>query len=68
MCPVLAIDVYEHAYVRDFGATPDGRKQYVEAFFRNLNWEHVNRQLAQAEGAREGAEAAGAREPAIAGS
>jgi Fe-Mn family superoxide dismutase len=68
MCPVLAIDVYEHAYVRDFGATPDGRKQYVEAFFRNLNWDHVNRQLAQAEGAREGAEAAGAREPAVAGS
>jgi Fe-Mn family superoxide dismutase len=35
MCPVLALDVYEHAYVRDFGATPDGRKQYVDAFFRN---------------------------------
>jgi Fe-Mn family superoxide dismutase len=67
MVPVLALDVYEHAYVRDFGATPDGRKQYVEAFFRNLNWEHVNRQLAQAEGARQGAEAAGAREPAVAG-
>ena len=67
MVPVLAIDVYEHAYVRDFGATPDGRKQYVEAFFRNLNWEHVNRQVAQAEGARQGAEAAGAREPAAAG-
>jgi Fe-Mn family superoxide dismutase len=67
MVPVLAIDVYEHAYVRDFGATPDGRKQYVDAFFRNLNWDHVNRQLAQAEGARKGAEAAGAREPAVAG-
>lgn len=67
MCPVLAIDVYEHAYVRDFGATPDGRKQYVEAFFRNLNWDHVNRQLAQAEGARQGAQAAGAEEPATAG-
>ena len=67
MVPVLAIDVYEHAYVRDFGATPDGRKQYVEAFFRNLNWEHVNRQVAQAEGARQGAEAVGAREPAAAG-
>jgi len=56
MCPVLAIDVYEHAYARDFGATPDGRKQYVEAFFRNLDWNHVNRQLAQAEAAREGAQ------------
>ncbi len=28
MVPVLALDVYEHAYVRDFGATP-GRAQAV---------------------------------------
>ena len=57
MAPVLAIDVYEHAYVRDFGATPDGRGEYVEAFFRNLDWDHVNRQLEQAEAAREAASA-----------
>jgi superoxide dismutase, Fe-Mn family len=66
MCPILAIDVYEHAYVRDFGATPDGRKKYVDAFFANLDWDHVNRQLAQAEAAKAGAdrlapEPAGAR-------
>jgi superoxide dismutase len=53
MILVLWIDVYEHAS-RDFGATPDGRKQYVEAFFRNLDWDHVNRQLIQAEAARIG--------------
>jgi superoxide dismutase, Fe-Mn family len=64
MVPVLAIDVYEHAYARDFGATPDGRKQYVEALFRNLDWDHVNRQLAQAEAAREGAQKVGAEEEA----
>jgi Fe-Mn family superoxide dismutase len=62
MCPVLALDVYEHAYVRDHGATPDGRKQYVEAFFRNLDWDHVNRQLIQAEAARAGASRSGATE------
>lgn len=62
MCPVLALDVYEHAYVRDYGATPDGRKQYVEAFFRNLDWDHVNRQLTQAEAARAGASRSGANE------
>jgi superoxide dismutase, Fe-Mn family len=62
MCPVLAIDVYEHAYVRDFGATPDGRKKYVEAFFKNVDWDHVNRQLAQAEAAREGAQRIAAEE------
>ena len=60
MVPVLAIDVYEHAYVKDYSATPDGRKQYVEAFFRNLDWDHVNRQLEQAEAARQGASAVGA--------
>jgi Fe-Mn family superoxide dismutase len=56
MVPVLALDVYEHAYARDFGATPDGRKQYVDAFFRNLDWDHVNRQLAQAKAAKQGAD------------
>lgn len=55
MVPVLALDVYEHAYAPDFGATPDGRKEYVEAFFRNLDWDHVNRQVAQAEASRQGA-------------
>src|SRR5213592_3736990 len=67
MVPVLAIDVYEHAYVRDYGATPDGRGEYVEAFFRNLNWDHVNRQLAQAEAAKKGADQSGAQEPEPAG-
>jgi superoxide dismutase, Fe-Mn family len=50
--PVLALDVYEHAYVRDHGATPEGRRQYVEAFFRNIDWDHVDGRLAQAEAAR----------------
>jgi superoxide dismutase, Fe-Mn family len=64
MVAVLAIDVYEHAYVRDYGATPDGRKEYVEAFFCNIDWDHVNRQLAQAEAAKECADRSGAQEPA----
>jgi superoxide dismutase, Fe-Mn family len=55
MVPVLAIDVYEHAYARDFGGSPQGRKDYVDAFFRNLDWDHVNRQLEQAEQAALGA-------------
>ncbi|HWH11026.1 MAG TPA: Fe-Mn family superoxide dismutase [Solirubrobacteraceae bacterium] len=66
MVPVLALDVYEHAYVRDFGATPDGRKRYVQAFFRNIDWDHVNRQVVQAEAAKQGADASGAREPEVA--
>jgi superoxide dismutase len=62
MCPVPAIDAYEHASGRDFGATPDGRNQYVSAFFEKLDWNHVNRQLAQAVAAREGAQRIGAQE------
>jgi Fe-Mn family superoxide dismutase len=62
MVPVLAIDVYEHAYAPDFGATPDGRKEYVNAFFDNLDWDHVNRQLRQAEAAKRGADESGAQE------
>ena len=50
-----------------FGATPDGRKQYDEAFFRNVSWDHVNRQLIQVEAAKQGADATGLREPAVAG-
>ena len=38
--PVLvAMDVWEHAYAIDF--LPTGRKEYIEAFFKNLNWEIV---------------------------
>lgn len=33
---VLALDVWEHAYLLDYGAA--GRAKYVEAFFKNLNW------------------------------
>jgi len=62
MVPVLALDVYEHAYTRDYGATPDGRKQYVDAFFRNIDWDHVNRQLAQAHAAKQGADSASKEE------
>ena len=62
MVPILALDVYEHAYVGDYGASPDGRKQYVEAFFRNVDWDHVNRQLTQAEAAKQGADSAQAHE------
>lgn len=39
--PLLVMDVWEHAYMRDYKAT--GRKQYVEAFFRNIDWALVER-------------------------
>jgi superoxide dismutase, Fe-Mn family len=36
--PVLALDMYEHAYHFDFGANA---KAYVDAFMRNINWAAV---------------------------
>ena len=55
MVPVLALDVYGRARLRGrLRGHADGRKEYVEAFFRNLDWEHVNRQLIQAEGGAPG--------------
>ena len=33
---ILALDVWEHAFLLDYGAL--GKAKYVEAFFKNLNW------------------------------
>ena len=44
--PILALDVYEHAYYLDYGTK---RAAYIDAFFRNIDWDDVNRRLAEAE-------------------
>ncbi len=33
---ILAMDMWEHAFMVDY--LPSEKKQYVEAFFKNLNW------------------------------
>jgi len=43
--PLLVMDVWEHAFMRDYKATE--RKKYVEAFFRNIDWALVERRLQQ---------------------
>ncbi len=41
---VLALDMWEHSYMRDYRA---GEKaSYIEAFFKNLNWEVVSSRVA----------------------
>ena len=37
--PLVALDVYEHAYFLDFQTD---RASYIEAFFNNLDWDVVN--------------------------
>lgn len=41
---VLALDVWEHAYLLDYGAL--GKGKYVDAFFKNLDWGVVERRFA----------------------
>lgn len=41
--PILALDTWEHSYVADY--LPSGKKQYIEDFFENLNWEVIEKRL-----------------------
>lgn len=43
--PIIALDVYEHAYYLDYGVA---RASYIDAFFRNLDWEAVGANLERA--------------------
>ncbi len=36
---ILALDMWEHSYMRDY--LPMDKGKYIDAFFRNLNWEVV---------------------------
>lgn len=39
--PILALDVWEHAFVYDYPTSE--KKKYIEAFFENLNWSVVEK-------------------------
>ena len=41
LSPVLALDMWEHAYVYDFPTSE--KKKYIEAFFENLNWSVIEK-------------------------
>lgn len=43
--PIIAMDVYEHAYWFDYGRL---RAKYIEAFFNNLDWGVVEQNLERA--------------------
>jgi Fe-Mn family superoxide dismutase len=40
--PILIMDVFEHAFMIDYGLK---RADYIEAFFRNINWAEVEKRL-----------------------
>ena len=41
--PLLVMDVWEHAFMRDYQASERGK--YIEAFFRNIDWRMIERRL-----------------------
>jgi Fe-Mn family superoxide dismutase len=41
--PIIALDGWEHAFMRDYQATE--RAKYVDAFFKNVNWEAAESRL-----------------------
>jgi Fe-Mn family superoxide dismutase len=44
--PILGIDMWEHSFVSDY--QPSGKKQYIEDFFKNLNWSVVEKNFTDA--------------------
>lgn len=43
---ILALDMWEHSYVADY--QPSGKKNYVEDFFANLNWNVIEKNFVEA--------------------
>lgn len=40
---ILALDMWEHSYMRDYRSKDKGK--YIDAFFRNINWETVSARM-----------------------
>lgn len=40
--PLLILDVFEHAFITDYGLK---RADYIEAFFKNINWNAVESRI-----------------------
>lgn len=49
--PVVGLDVYEHAYYIDFGVA---RASYIDAFFKNLNWDAIGQNWERAKSTSKG--------------
>jgi Fe-Mn family superoxide dismutase len=53
--PLLVMDVWEHAFMRDYKVTE--KAKYVESFFRNVDWAMVQRRLQDSQAIRPAAAA-----------
>jgi Fe-Mn family superoxide dismutase len=41
LTPIIALDMWEHSYLMDY--VPSEKKNYIEAFFKNLNWNTIEK-------------------------
>jgi Fe-Mn family superoxide dismutase len=51
--PVLAMDVWEHAFILDY--KPAERSKYIEAFFSNIDWDAVEQRIPRPQSKHAGA-------------
>ncbi|MDO8590856.1 MAG: Fe-Mn family superoxide dismutase, partial [bacterium] len=42
---ILGLDMWEHSFVADY--QPSGKKNYIEDFFQNLNWEIIEQNFSK---------------------
>ena len=47
LTPVLAISLWQHAYLHDFGVA--GKDDYVRACFKAIDWTVVDRRIQEAQ-------------------
>lgn len=47
--PILALDIYEHAYDKSFGTSEEAREKYLKLFPRIIDWDLVSRRFAHAQ-------------------
>jgi Fe-Mn family superoxide dismutase len=45
--PIICLDMWEHAYIADYA--PGGKKDYIDDFFINLNWEAAEKNFKEAQ-------------------
>lgn len=45
--PIICLDMWEHAYISDYA--PGGKKDYIDDFFINLNWEAAEKNFKEAQ-------------------
>ena len=43
--PILVLDVYDHAWVKQFGDSDKAKQEYIDVFTRIINWDLVSRRF-----------------------